>query len=328
MQIKHCSRMLWNGVGYQLPKRMTDRSAKSWGLQVPAARAGVALVTGAPPLVFLRVGLQPNKRLECLTGKGQGGFNGQYYIHLDGLCTFAMSRQPRQDAPFTAGYERSPTAPHRSWRPHPRPPPASSGALAPRGLTSRRSRSMRNAAPRPARFRVCVFGKLMCASRFARCLGLWVELRCRSPLLPSAPGGSRRRWPPAAWVCAPVTTGAPASVLEETWEQGGLGRGSHGEDEQCPWRVSIRRKLPGRLGPAATSGVARGAGVPGGGCSRARRGRAVARAVEPLTGMRGAPPLSRRLCLIGRGEVLWFEALCMWHPEDRPTCAGGSFFCY
>lgn len=34
--------------------------------------------------------------------KGGGGSNGQYDIHLDGQCTFALSGQRMQDAPSTA----------------------------------------------------------------------------------------------------------------------------------------------------------------------------------------------------------------------------------
>lgn len=44
--------------------------------------------------------------------------------------------------------------------------------------------------------------------------------------------------------------------------------------------MSIGGELPGWLGSSATVGAARYAGIPGGGCSLARRGRAVTRPVE------------------------------------------------
>lgn len=113
------------------------RMDRLWRLQVPEARAGLALVTWAPSCFSLRTGLHAGHTLASPTERVEGlraavrPSPGQ-----TGHCCFVQWR--RQNAPFTArtrGHQPPRAAPDGHTA---RPPPV--GACSPR-----RSRSMRDA---------------------------------------------------------------------------------------------------------------------------------------------------------------------------------------
>lgn len=76
MQIKHYSLMLQNGVVLNPLNSPRESLTGRVGLQVPAASAGLCLGPGGRRQFSPQSGLERDKILGCLTGKGQGALTG------------------------------------------------------------------------------------------------------------------------------------------------------------------------------------------------------------------------------------------------------------
>lgn len=187
------------------------------------------------------------------------GLKRQYTIHLGRQCTLALSGWRRQNGPGTAHLQvTNRPAQLQTGRPF-------------RAHSPRRTRSMRDTARR--------------GSRSVRPRESVRYVRSHAPRTCSSNRSASVCHPgPRLHSNAPGGSGALITRLlgcVPQWPQLPRGKG-------VAWVVgaphlSRRGASTGRCGPAAS----RGAGIPGGGCSPARRRRAVARAVEVRWGASG-----------------------------------------